>query len=87
MLKQRRLRWIGHVKRVEEGGSIGWGEVGEVRVGGDGQWEGQDKVDWVCDGGYELDGSAGARGAGSTDVESSHHHPSNPILDIKSKWW
>ena len=44
-LKQRKLRWFGHhihVKR-EEGGVLG--EVGEVRVGGDGQQEGLGKIE------------------------------------------
>ena len=52
------------------------------------------KVEWVCDGVYELfhrevwnaavpwEWIRGACDAGSTSVESSHH-PSNPILDGK----
>ena len=36
----------------------------------------------MCDGGYELVGSGGACGTGSTDVESSYSL-SNPILDGK----
>ena len=39
-LRQRRLRWFGHVKR-SEGGVLG--EVGEMRIGEDGRQEGLGK--------------------------------------------
>ena len=57
------------------------GEVGDVRVGGDGRWECLGR-NGVCDGGYELVRSGRACGAGLTDVESSHC-PSNSIVDGK----
>ena len=45
----------------------------------------------MCDGGYELVGSGGACGAGSTDVEGGWRavqpHPRWEKGDIKQEWW
>ena len=79
-LRQRRLRWVGHVKRVEGGCWVRWGRWELIR-GTTASRMAYGKLKWMCDGGYKLVGSGGAFGTGLTDldVESSHCW-SNPIL-------
>ena len=80
-LRQRRLRWFGHVERAGEGAL---NEVRELRVEG---WRplGRPKRRWSgCEGGYEPVGNRGTYGTRLKVVENSHR-PSNPTLDGKTR--